>query len=491
MKLIVLALSFFISQNLRAESYLPYVYKSASLVERKKQKKLFEREAIDIAGEGQLSSVELDGVELNFYREIFEILEDMSGQTQSWIQNPLKPEPNLCAAHQSLDIGLIKNDIESGLCRDSVATLIQQFGLAQKKCQRLADPATYIQTEFEKRYPQFVPLLGQFHKHAINPEDFKIKEVKDLIVVVGAQLLTAKFPEKIAHPNFKIQAAKILKKLLYEEFSKSIDELRIQEQQMEKRLSDCGSVQSVNLIKKMQGDLEEFKKYLDQLNSEGKAQAQRQAEAVSERGLCRNKLPYPNLTDEDREFLSIYLGGLYWRLRGGGVWSRKKGSQSGRYYNLVPLQILGDLVAGPEGSQIGKGIHHRIGLGYSRHMDHGFSNDDKWIDLMNMTRRGYFQVGYRESEIVPWLKYKVLYDIKSSGISEALNLKYSPSWLIAGGAHMGLCYYYSYERFFKKLIVGKELLLAPTGGTDWAEICFGSSLSLGMAKTLLYGRSCQ
>ena len=109
----------------------------------------------------------------------------------------------------------------------------------------------------------------------------------------------------------------------------------------------------------------------------------------------RNTLPFPSLTAAERRALAFWLGGIYWRMRGGGL-IPLGATQDARWYFLEqPFTHIGELAGGQDGADAAFDIYLQIFEGWSDWQDMGNvqPGGDKYADLVSMTSRGQRQVG--------------------------------------------------------------------------------------------------
>ncbi|KHD87008.1 MAG: hypothetical protein OM95_16805 [Bdellovibrio sp. ArHS] len=214
--------------------------------------------------------------------------------------------------------------------------------------------------------------------------------------------------------------------------------------------------------------------YIQDLEARGLSQAMADRQRVLQSGRQRSSLPFPTLTDKNRQFISMYLGGVYWRMRGGGLVSEPQGTQKTRYwYNYLPMKMIGYINGGSDGEIAGELMFLQIFQGWGEWMDMGRTagGKDAYYDLTYMTDRGVDQV---------------------NPLMMALALKgYETADLSIGGMQMGACYYFAWDRL-PRFTLGADLT-APYAGfidgpTAVGELCTGASISLGLSKTLLNGK---
>ena len=207
---------------------------------------------------------------------------------------------------------------------------------------------------------------------------------------------------------------------------------------------------------------------------------------------ARNELPYPSLTQADREFIAFWLGGLYWRLRGGGI-IKLDGTQDCRRLGLRrPFTVLGDLAGAAHGKEAADGLYCEIFSGWGEWFDMGTTpgGDDRYYDLVKMTRRGFEQI---ETAVAgsSALNACAIPDPPFVLDIEGLNQKnYDTTQLIAAGLTMGPCYYFPWDQLFPWVWANE--VSEPYGGvidgpTAIGEVCIGGALAVGLTRTLLNG----
>lgn len=213
--------------------------------------------------------------------------------------------------------------------------------------------------------------------------------------------------------------------------------------------------------------------YVTDLNTRGLQQAQQDQKKILEQKRKRTNLPFANLSDVDRQNLSLFLGGMYWRFRGGGALSLGSTRRARFLFNRLPMELIAQLNGGNQAKVIGTRINDRISKGWGEYMDMGTTPGDKdrVHDVVMMMNRGLYQV--------------------ESAASELRSQKFDNTNLLAGGMQMGICYYYSVEKLIN-FHLGRPMP-APfnssfiDGFTASGEFCTGAAISLGLSKSLLAG----
>jgi MYXO-CTERM domain-containing protein len=212
---------------------------------------------------------------------------------------------------------------------------------------------------------------------------------------------------------------------------------------------------------------------LTQLESQGVAAAAQENLCVQAQGRVRASLPYPSLTAADRSFVAFWLGGLYWRMRGGGLIPLGQTQPARIDYVQDGFGQIGNLLAGADGLQIGVPFVTELATdGWSQWMAMGTNGDDKYADLIGMTERGQRQAESATLVLQP--------------------LGYDTAELLTGGLQMGPGYYYGYYplggfRFAINMPPPySNFMDAPTA---IGEFNMGTVLGLGLARSLLPGKS--
>jgi hypothetical protein len=325
-----------------------------------------------------------------------------------------------------------------------------------------------------------------------------LKSIEDLIVVMGLPLSYVSIPGNILTPELRTQGRVILLKIRYETLHANLRDqmgrLQVLQDQIRAKIGiSCpqNAAAGAQLSQRMI-ELQQASTKLETIYQNGVAQAQNDYRQLYGRGRVRAVLEYPALTDHERELLTMVIAGTYWRARGGGLIITGHTQEARRKFAAIPLQLLVRLNAGValnSGALSGIGSDHYWALifrGWGQFQDMGDSpgSEDLYHDLVGMTDRGAYQVAN------PASAFK---DAKFDSVMSKI-----------GGLHLGPCY------FFAKFAGRPDL--APMGPnetvpkttltvngqpnpynsfvgyyTEWAELCGGASIGLGMAKTLLNG----
>ncbi len=214
--------------------------------------------------------------------------------------------------------------------------------------------------------------------------------------------------------------------------------------------------------------------YLDRLRSEGEAEYAREDLRLGARSRARLPLPYPSLTIAERRFTAFWLGGIYWRMRGGGLIPTGMTQEARFMFFLRPFEQIGNLAGGSDGSGVVFPMYLDLIInGWSQWMDMGCcqtSAHDEYYDLVAMSQRGYHEV--------------------QASAQQLAQKGYDTGALITGGLQMGPCYFYGWYPL--RMFTWADPMPPPfsafmDGPTAIGEFCTGASIALGFADTLLNG----
>jgi MYXO-CTERM domain-containing protein len=387
-----------------------------------------------------------------------------------------------CAAHGAFEMIQILPGGASAQCqsaRDSIAAAVAN----RSACQEAAEPERYVLT-----YPPGV----------VN--DNNTNSVLDLIGIMGSTF--AQFPplyDGVLPGDFAEDLRDVLRKLRREELINPLDG-QIQSFSLALDLlekdSDCflpeARVELQNEIERLKLEASSQRDRIQTLVFQGEAEYRREKLRLSALSRSRHDLPYPSLTQADREFLAFWIGALYWRLRGGGI-ILLGGTQECRRLGLRrPFNVIGDLAGRSDGTEAADGIYCEIFSGWGEWFDMGTTpgQEDKYYDLVKMTRRGQEQIRTAEGGTTllnPCTIPNAPFVLNLVGLKQK---NYDTKELYAGGLSMGPCYYYPWDRLLGW--VWAQDLQPPyiqviDGPTAIGEFCTGGSIALGLTRTLMYG----
>lgn len=268
--------------------------------------------------------------------------------------------------------------------------------------------------------------------------------------------------QKIRMAMFRIRYSDLKKELnqLQKTLDSAVGSLPGSDQTTARQLRDLANLQMARIMV---------------INNDGINAYKADARAVAAKGKNRPSLPYQNLSDEDRRYLSLYTFAMMWRFRGGGMIDKPKGTQESRvFFAQKPYDVLAS-INGVEGiSGLGSDQFIRLaakGWGQFFDMGHNPGQEPQINDLINMTSRGIYQV---------------------EGTMDSLSRSgYDVRAVKAMGLHFGICYLYAWEKLEHVRV--KDGLQPPFQGffdspTAWGEMCVGAAMGIGLSETLLQGR---
>nr|BFD62202.1 hypothetical protein BdHM001_08830 [Bdellovibrio sp. HM001] len=448
-----------------AETYHSFIYRDSSLYNRADIVEVFPKLPLEVSRQhnDSVSLVTLADVDLYFFNELTELLNTVNNPSNTrW--RPL-PATNLCESHKGLKtehLQKIKNH-----CVFPRVTFAKVFSAENLRasCEEAYQPELYVND------------LGPGEIHYS-----KMDEISGLAQAIAAPLRYVDFAANLVTPELLEKMRLMLSKVRMTEL---LDKVQKQKKDYQQILSLLDSKNCLTLspqeraelaktLETLQQEIQQAEAHLIDIDQKGRQQAEADRQAITKQGLHRPRLPYPNLSDADREFITMYISSIMWRFRGGGIVEKSDSTQMRRiFYTWAPVKALGKLNGGNDGDQLGRQIFMGLMKGWGEYFDMGTwpAGKDKYYDFTKMTERGIFQV--------------------KRAAATLQNKGYDVTPLKMAGLQMGPCYYYSYDQNLPRLkYVGRKdsgFLAFVEGGTDWGEVCFGAALGLGISKTLLQG----
>ncbi len=230
--------------------------------------------------------------------------------------------------------------------------------------------------------------------------------------------------------------------------------------------------------------------HLANVEANGIAKADQELVCLGAHARTRGALPFPSMTATERRFVAFWLGGIYWRMRGGGLIPLGSTQKARVQFCERPLRRIGDLSGGSVGEEAGYRTFLNIFEGWGEWMDMGTTpgGQDLYEDLVQMTDRGRKQVADPPNGGLP-----VPISFTTSALTYLAEKGYDTTALLTGGLDMGPCYAYALDPL--KDFRYADTPMAPYGGqliegfTAMGEFCTGASIALGLADTLLGGTS--
>jgi hypothetical protein len=319
--------------------------------------------------------------------------------------------------------------------------------------------------------------------------DATTASIESLIGLAGEALSHHAAPNGLLPPDFVPTLRSVLWKIRRGPIDAQIAKAHASYTQVLSSLSTeaaCFDAGARTALTKQVGDLDAeltaLTAHLDALAAADLATAQHELVCMSAQSRTRAALPFPSLTRPEREAIAFWLGGVYWRMRGGGLMPTGSTQKARTYFLQRPFQRIAELTGGTAvGNDVGTAIYLNIFDGWGDWMDMGTTagGQDLYEDLVDMTDRGRHQVA--DNPLLPGSKSAANY-LGPKG--------YDTTSLLVGGLDMGPCYAYALGELADFRYA--DTAPAPYGPfieyfTAVGEFCTGASIALGMAKTLLDG----
>lgn len=443
----------------QAETYRPFVFSDPLLNQRKDLHDKLPELKVDlpVSSRAQFVRVPADGADLFFTPELADFLERAAAPTPAIPSDAAAILSRFCPLHSTFSSEPFVNSSPS--CAGAAEQLKQSFSAVSTVCRYV-----FLPEQFVESWP-----VGKV-------DSDNLDNVDGILRTAGEPLSHLTFPGNFTTADSRASFRVIIAKLRSQQLQQAIVTADLAYSQS--LGSARGQPQCINAAKLAQvvtglrSELQQAQQYLSDLDKTGRAQAELDRRAVLANGRQRPELPYPSLTDSERQLFSFAVSGIYWRLRGGGILIAPEETQKKRIlYTRRPMGFLGKLNGGDFGKSVGESLHLPLMMkGWSQFMDMGHKTDDKFFDLVFMTDRGAYQV--------------------EGGVSLLRNRNYDPTEFAAAGLQMGPCYYFAWEKLYDHFI-GADVK-APYkwflhGATSWGEVCIGSALGLGLSRSLLAG----
>lgn len=404
--------------------------------------------------DGAATAIDLPPVTLQVFAPLAAIMRRAALQPADF--PAYHPEPSACPAAlpPALD--------EAAACHGLAAALAAVMAQGAAGCRDLERPERFVLS----RQPGEVGLAD-------------LGGIVPLIAVAGRALAEIRFPAGLLDGASMARLRRVLGKIRLPALERQATAFDAAAGDLAIRLrapaaSACRTGPAVRALAGLQARIAGLLADRRRIDADGRLAVAAEIAALRTAGRDRGTLPYPAVTAPERAELSLLLGGIYWRMRGGGLLDEPASTQTTRvYYNALPMAAIGWLNGGAEGWTAGLAIFSRIFEGWGSWMDMGRTpgGADALSDLQGMTARGARQVG-------------IAAPLLAAG-------GYDPAWLEAGGLHLGPVYYFAWERL-SHLRIGAELQppLQPflEGPTAWGEALGGAAISYGFARSLLAGR---
>lgn len=372
------------------------------------------------------------------------------------------PDGTGCAAHAAFALSLNVASGAPASCSDALAN-VREALLEREACREVAEPERFVLGA----KPAAVDLAST-------------SSLEGLVGLCGEALSHHPLPTGLVAPQFvdtlrtvllKIRAARLLQRIdeaegRYTSASLSLDQ--------KSACFDGAALASAKAkLATLTTELAGARARLAKVEADGVSARTSEERCLAARGRTRKgPLPFPSLTREERLFVAFWLGGIYWRMRGGGLIPLGSTQQARFFFLQQPFARIGELSGTTDGADAAFQLYLAVFEGWGQSMDMGTTpgGGDKYADLVGMTGRGERQVKAAAQLL------------QSRG--------YDPRALQAGGLQMGPCYF----RAFEELPAFRYAPNATTpygpfieGPTAVGEFCSGASIGVGLTRTLLDG----
>jgi MYXO-CTERM domain-containing protein len=380
-------------------------------------------------------------------------------------QMPWPTTAVMCAQHAAFTMPTLTAADAGTTCANAAAQITQAIVPNLPACIATEQPEVYV--------------------YGYSPSDVAqdVDNVEDMIGLAGEALTHAGLPLSGLLPsNFVPTLRSVLDKIRQPALASGLQAAAAGYTQAQALLSANAScfdptvaASLTTSLTALSGEVAAVSSYLQNLESMGEATAQQEMTCLAAKSQTRATLPYPGLTDADRTFVAFWLGGVYWRMRGGGLIPLGSTQEARLYYVEDGFGQIAAFLGGADG-QNNVALPFFLELvvdGWSQWQSMGTNgaNDDKYVDLIDMTERGQRQA--------------------QSAINGLGPLGYDTSELLTAGLQMGPGYYYGYYPLAAFRYA--PTIPSPYSGfidatTAIGEFNIGAALGLGLAKTLLPGK---
>ncbi len=444
-KLLIGAVLF--SQSLAfAETFRSFEFHDANLNKRTDIAEIIPNLYVNVSKQenNSVGKISLNKVDLYFFKEISNFLNTANNPSkEKW--SALAPE-KICQLHKS-----ISSETLAQIIKFDSSINAKNF---YEDCQGAYQPELYIK---------------DFNPAVITRKT--VNNIPGLTQLIADPFKQVPFAANLITPELLKRMRFVLTKIRMQDLLSSIkNKKKLYEQVFRK----SESAELKQALTNLHYEISIAESYLLKIDTEGRKQAQLDRAKVEKSGRQRADLPYENLTDEDREFITTYISAAMWRFRGGGVVAKSDSTQWRRiHYTWIPINVLGALNGGEKGARLGGLMYIRLLKMWGRYFDMGRNpvEEDETYDLTKMTERGVFQVK------------SVVASLDRNG--------YSSTAMSMAGLQMGPCYYFMFDQNMPRLKydgrTDGSYLGVYEGQTDWGESCVGAAMGIGLSRSLLQG----
>ncbi len=412
-----------------------------------------------------ISEITTGQVQLYFFDDVADALRRAKDAGPETVP-PLVRPPSLCVQHEAFELPSLS---PTGVCVGVEQGVMAAFVPSKRKvCSYVEFPESYV-----------------YDHEPIGEVDVGTVSSWDMVISFAGEALThVTYPEGLLPTDFVLLARDVIAKVRYPALKAALEErmlayavTKAELQNHESCFEPSALASFLSVIDGLTSELQGVEAKLDALHADGLERAKADRRVLALQGRYREDLPHPTLTDRERELLSFYVGGIYWRMRGAGLIAVPPDPEEGLLRRLLyvryPYQLIGDMSGGPGGEGVGLSIFIQENYGYAEWYDMGTDpgSRDKYADLVQLTNRGKVAVEL----VAPQLAQRG-YDVRA---------------LVAGGLQMGPCYFFIWEEL-RDFRLAPDLQYPYMRFLEWptstGEFCTGAALALGLTRTLLRGK---
>jgi len=333
-------------------------------------------------------------------------------------------------------------------------------------------------------------------------------DLEEQLAFAGAALGTVPVPAGLLPPDF----VPVLRSVLWKIRAATATTGRLQQARSAYATAlaqaSCFEPAFVTAVQQLDAEAAALSAHVTQVISDGVARANVQRQCLGARSRTRPQLSFPALTDEEREAIGFWLGGVYWRMRGGGIFNLGS-TQNARYlFARRPFGSIARLGTGTAAAErqsaerAADAIYCGLGDGWGSWMDMGTymnpsappeDNQDFFEDLVQMTNRGRQHTFSFPSEARFFCIGQGVLNIDKAPEQYLREDGYDTQAFAAGGMSMGPCYAYALNPMKAFTYFTSAQAPAPythfiEGQTTMGEFCIGAAMGQGLVRSLLNGK---
>lgn len=450
-----------------ANVYVPFEFEDKKLYQRADIVDVLPKLSMEISPqEAQgLEKISIANVDMYLFKEVANFMNLVNNPSNTrWTSLDAS---NKCSAHKIFDVTALPKISSSCPITKHTFSKAQERKDLFLNCQNAYQPELYVDE--------------------IPAGEVKISRLNDLpglIQTIAWPLRQVNFSDNLVTPELLTKMRFLLTKIRMNDLLLKVRSNKNLYTKMLRELKDqkCFKAQESELsaltsqLTLQKTEIEEAESYLLKIDQEGRRQAELDRQKILLAGKFRAILPYDNLSDADREYITMYVSSIMWRFRGGGVVERSDSTQFRRiFYTWMPMNMLGALNGGEYGAQKGGPLFLGLFKMWGEYFDMGTNpvEDDRYFDLTKMSERGIFQVKI------------LLKTLERDG--------FTTTPVLMAGLQMGPLYYFAtYSNMVSanhyEGLKTSPFLEAIGGQTDWGEVLFGATIGIGLSRSLLGGQ---